>query len=335
MTRHAKLALAATFASGCATERSMLAPSGPAAKLLADIGWPLLLFFTATSVVMWLLVAWVAWRRTGTLAEHAPVDARGGMRWVAIGGFAIPAAAFTAAFVATVGTLSAFPMDHHPEHHQPDITVLGHQWWWEVQYRIGDSNQHFATANEIHIPAGKAVDVQLVSPDVIHSFWVPRLHGKVDLIPGMDNRIRVQADKPGVYYGSCAEFCGLQHAHMRFLVVADDGPAFESWLQRQREHAPNPSAGSAAERGKAVFLSGPCIVCHTVRGTEARGTVGPDLTHLAGRQTIAAYLPQDTATLHAWIVNAPSLKPGALMPALTQFTGPELHDLVAYLQTLK
>ncbi|MCA1828732.1 MAG: cytochrome c oxidase subunit II [Myxococcales bacterium] len=322
------LALAA-----CSTERSALHPSGPAARLLADLGWPILVFFTVTSVAMWALVAWVATRRTGTLLEHDGPDAKGGQKWVVYGGFVVPGVAFSAIFVATLRTMSAFPMDHH-QHHGADIRVVGHQWWWEVQYVRGSLNDFVATANEIHVPAGQQIDVELVSADVIHSLWAPRLHGKVDLIPGMDNFIRLQADRPGVYEGGCAEFCGLEHAVMRFKVIADEPAKFEQWLAHQREPAPEPSSAEA-RRGKELFEHGACALCHTVRGTVARATVGPDLTHLAGRSTIAAYLPRDVADLHAWIVNAPSLKPGTQMPALTHFTGEELHDLVDYLQTLK
>src|SRR5205814_7082516 len=193
--------------------------------------------------------------------------------------------------------------------------VLGHQWWWEVQYRMGDPNQYVATANEIHIPVGRPVDLQLVSADVIHSFWAPRLHGKVDLVPGMDNRIRLQADRPGVYQGACAEFCGLQHAHMRFVVVAEEPAAFEAWLDHERKPAAEHPPTAEAKHGKALFEGGACLLCHTVRGTNARGTVGPDLTHFAQRALIGAAFPQNVATLHAWVTNAPSLKPGALMPA--------------------
>ena len=337
MTRRATrfaAAVVACTALGCTADRSALSPGGPAARVLANLGWPLLLGFLAVSAVMWGLIAWVAWRRTGTLEEHAPPDAKGGLRWVAIGGFVIPAIAFAATFVATINSLSAFPMDHHP-HAEAEIRVLGHQWWWEVQYRMGDVSDYFTTANEIHIPAGRPVDLQLVSDDVIHSFWAPRLHGKVDLVPGMDNRIRLQADRRGVYHGACAEFCGLQHAHMRFVVVADDPAAFDAWLEHERHPAASRGLSAAAERGKTVFNGGPCVLCHTVRGTDARGTIGPDLTHFAERRLIAAALPQDVATLHSWVTNAPSLKPGTFMPALTQFTGSELQDLVAYLQTLK
>ena len=328
------------LAAGCGSQYDALSPAGPAARKLADLGWPILLFFVATSAVMWALLLWVALRKTGTLAEHAPHDASGGKGWVTLGGFAIPGIAFAAVFVATLRTLNAFPVDHH--HHgaqtlsggAPEIRVVGHQWWWEVQYLAGELNQFFVTANEIHIPAGRPIDLELVSPDVIHSLWAPRLHGKVDLIPGMRNSIRLQADEPGTYPGACAEFCGLQHAHMLFKVVADPPADYERWLAHERTAAAEPRSDEA-RRGKEVFLRGPCELCHAVRGTAARGTVGPDLTHLAARSTIAGFLPRDLANLHAWVVNAPSLKPGTQMPALNQFSGEELHELVAYLQSLQ
>jgi cytochrome c oxidase subunit 2 len=330
---------------GCESHLSALSPAGPAARLLADLGWPILIGFLAVSAVMWALTLWAAVRRTGSLASHAPVDAKGGQRWIYLGGFAVPALAFSAIFFATLRTMSAFPVDHHAGHHgaaeeqkgghrQADIRVLGHQWWWEVQYVGRGLQEFFITANEIHIPAGEPVDVELVSADVIHSLWAPRLHGKVDLVPGMNNFIRLQADRPGVYPGGCAEFCGLQHANMRFNVVADEPARYEGWLREQRAPAQEPK-DALAQRGKKLFMSGPCVVCHTVRGTAARGSVGPDLTHLAGRSMIAASLPQDIANLHAWVINAPSLKPGTRMPALTQYSGDELHALVAYLQSLR
>jgi cytochrome c oxidase subunit II len=323
--------------AGCGGPYDTLSPSGPAARRLADLGWPLLVFFTATSAVMWGILLWVALRRTGTLAEHESPKAGGGARWVVIGGFVVPGIAFAAAFVATLATMNSFPVDHshdQPGHGPADIRVVGHQWWWEVQYPKAPLNNFFVTANEIHIPAGRPVDLELISFDVIHSLWAPRLHGKVDLIPGMRNFIRLQADKPGIYPGACAEFCGLQHAHMLFKVMADAPDDYERWLAHQRSKAA-PPASAEERRGQQIFLKGPCVLCHTVRGTDARGTVGPDLTHVAGRSTIAGFLPRDLANLHAWVVNAPSLKPGTQMPALNQFSGEELHDLVAYLQSLK
>ena len=235
---------------------------------------------------------------------------------------------------ATLGVLSAFPMDQ-TRRPAPAIRVIGHQWWWEVEYLVGDLPQHFRTANELHVPAGQPVDVELVTADVIHSFWVPRLHGKVDLVPGLRNQIRIQAALPGVYAGECAEFCGLQHANMRLQVVAETPAAYVDWLQRQRQPAATP-VNAAARRGAQVFRDGACPMCHTVAGTGALATVGPDLTHVGSRLSLAAgTLPNDVADLHAWVVNAPSLKPGTQMPALTQLTGPQLHDLVAYLEELR
>ena len=332
------LVLAAMLAGelGCATARgrSSLAPAGPAARTLADLGWPVLIFFCATTAVMAALLVWVLMRRTGTFATHDPVDAGGGMGWVVAGGFVIPGITFTAVFVATLGVMSSFPMDPaRPP--VPAIRVIGHQWWWDVEYLVGDLQQHFRTANELHVPVGQPVDVELVTADVIHSFWVPRLHGKVDMVPGLRNHIRIQADVPGVYAGECAEFCGLQHAHMRFQVVAETPAAYVAWLERQRQPAAAAQEASA-QRGAEVFRTAACPMCHTINGTMALATVGPDLTHVGSRLTIAAgSLANDIANLHAWVVNAPSLKPGTQMPALTQFTGPQLHDLVAYLEGLR
>jgi cytochrome c oxidase subunit 2 len=320
---------------GCAVRtRSVLSPGGPAARTLADLGWPVLIGFSVTSLVMAALIVWLLMRRTGTFAAHAPVDAGGGLGWVVVGGLVLPGIAFTAVFIATLGVLSAFPMNHgRPP--SPSIRVTGHQWWWDIEYLIGDLPQHFRTANELHLPVDQPVDIELVTADVIHSFWVPRLHGKIDLIPGLRNHIRIQASTPGVYEGECAEFCGLQHTKMRFQVVADEPAAFVSWLEQQRR--PGAAvADEAARRGAQVFRAGACPMCHAVIGTGALAGVGPDLTHVGSRRSLAAgSLVNDVANLHAWVVNAPSLKPGTQMPALTQLTGPQLHDLVAYLEALQ
>jgi len=315
--------------------QSMLDPGGPTARTLADLGWPLLLGFTATSAVMWALLAWLAWRRTGTFGVHAPVGTGGGMRWVFIGGIVVPGVVFAAAFVATVGVLARFPVQHHHDG-DAEIRVTGRQWWWEVEYRPrANLPDRFTTANEIHIPVGRPVTIELVTADVIHSFWVPRLGGKVDLVPGMTNAIHLQASKPGVYEGACAEFCGLQHAKMRFQVVAQDPRDYQRWLEDQRRPA-LAAVGPQVERGERVFMRSACPMCHAVQGTEALATVGPNLTHFGSRRSIAAgWLPKDIATMHAWIMNAPALKPGTRMPALSQLSGQELHDLVSYLEALQ
>lgn len=320
-------------ASACVVDRSTLSPAGPAARRLADLGWPVLLFFLATCVVLWLLLLWLALRRRGSLDEHAPAGEGGGIGWILVGGIAIPALSFGVVFVMTLDTMAAFPV--HAGHHAPEVRVIGHQWWWEVQYLGGSLPDRVTTANEIHLPVGRPVEIELLSYDVIHSLWVPRLHGKVDLVPGHVNHVVLQADAPGIYPGACAELCGKQHANMRLLVVADQPEAFERWLAGQRAVAREPGTAEQT-RGRDVFQQAACPLCHTVRGTRALATVGPDLTHLASRRTLgSASLPNDVATLHAWVVDAPSLKPGVRMPALHEFTGPQLHDLVAYLRSLE
>jgi cytochrome c oxidase subunit 2 len=341
------VALAAA-AAGCDPPRmvvpagpTMMAPGGPDAASLARLGWPILVGFLVVTAVMWVLFLWAVLRRKGTLAEHAPVELKDGRPIVVVGGFIIPALAFGTAFVATLHTMHADGPEHPVQHmsahgpaHPVDIVVTGRQWWWKVDYASEWLPDRFTTANEIHIPVGRPVEVEIHSTDVIHSFWVPALHGKVDLVPGLTNRLTLQADAAGVYPGECAEYCGQQHAKMKFLVIAEPEDAFGRWQADQRQPAPDPGS-EEARRGRDVFLSKACVVCHTIRGTLAHGSVGPDLTHLGSRRTIAAgSLPKDLATLHAWVVNAPSLKPGTLMPRLDQLTGPELHDLVAYLQSL-
>jgi cytochrome c oxidase subunit 2 len=317
---------------------SILNPAGPTARTLSQLGWPLLVGFTATAAVMWGLIVWLARRRTGTYAEHAPISAAAGpeMRWVVAGGFVIPGIVFTGAFVATTGVLRAMPAPHESAGGRAEIHVIGHQWWWEVEYRPGeDGTRWFKTANEIHVPMGRPVDIALDTADVIHSFWVPRLAGKVDLVPGMTNHIRIQADRPGVFAGACAEFCGLQHAKMRFQVIAEPIADYERWLSTQSQPAVAPRDANAA-LGQQVFMTAACPTCHTIVGTSALATVGPDLTHVGSRRTLAAgSLPLDVATLHAWILDAPALKPGTRMPTLSQLTGPNLHALVAYLENLQ
>jgi cytochrome c oxidase subunit 2 len=316
-----------------AQSQSMMNPAGPAARDISTLSWIVFSIFMAVALVMWVLIGWVALRRRGSLAEHFPINVEGGLSWILVGGVVIPFVVLTLVFVLGLKTMSGFPMHDGPIN--PEIRLIGHQWWWEVQYVGGDPDVRFTTANEIHIPTGKMVDIELLSDDVIHSFWVPRLHGKEDLIPGQPNRIRIRADEPGVYRGQCAEFCGAQHAHMAILVVAQAPEDFNAWAAQQRAPAAEPT-NSEAQRGEQVFLSGPCAFCHTIRGTEAAGGVAPDLTHIAGREGLGANtLVNNTANLEAWLTHAQSLKPGVKMPDLTEFTGEDLRSLVAYLQQLR
>lgn len=214
------------------------------------------------------------------------------------------------------------------------IEIIGHQWWWEIQYDDAVPSRRVVTANEFHIPTHRPVALKVTSRDVIHSFWVPNLQGKRDLIPGYTTALWIEADRPGVYRGQCAEFCGLQHAHMALDVVADSDADFQGWLDAMRQPAQNPS-DAAAQKGRDVFMQARCAGCHTVRGTDAAGQVAPDLTHLATRSTLGAgTLPNTPEHLADWIRDPQHLKPGNQMPP-NPLTAGELQALVAYLETLR
>lgn len=215
------------------------------------------------------------------------------------------------------------------------INVYGHEWWWEIEYPNGEQPYRIIrTANEIHVPVGTVVDIHGTSRDVIHSFWAPNIHGKKDLLPGYWNDLTLEVDKPGTWRGQCAEFCGLQHAHMAFNIVAQSREDFDSWYLAQLKPAAEPQTTQTIH-GREVFLSHPCMMCHTIRGTTANSTVGPDLTHIASRSTIAAgTLANNTGNLMGWIANAQSIKPGCRMPP-NPMPSTDLNDLVAYLETLR
>lgn len=255
-------------------------------------------------------------------------NSRSGPRIVLFGGVVVPAFILFVVYgfiFATLRVLSTPAVA--PE---VPIHVVGHQWWWEVQY----PNQAFVTANEIHIPVGYPVQVTLTSQDVVHSFWAPKLHGKLDLIPVKINTFWLQADEAGAYWGECAEFCGTQHANMRLVVVAQPEAEFARWLADQQTAAAEPTE-PLAQQGQQVFLSSSCSQCHTIRGTGATGALGPDLTHLASRRLLGAgTVANNRGNLAGWISNSQHIKPGALMPP-SELTGPELQALLAYLATLK
>jgi cytochrome c oxidase subunit 2 len=214
------------------------------------------------------------------------------------------------------------------------INVTGHQWWWEAEYEDPVPSQRVTTANEFHIPVGRPVVLKVTSRDVIHSFWVPNLHGKRDLIPGYTTSIWLQADRPGTYRGQCAEFCGHQHANMALYVTAEPDAQFQAWLANQRKEAVQPP-NDEARRGRDVFLRATCTQCHTIRGTIAGARMGPDLTHLATRGTIAAgRLPNTRGHLAGWVLDPQSVKPGNQMPP-NSLPGADLQALLTYLESLK
>jgi cytochrome c oxidase subunit 2 len=214
------------------------------------------------------------------------------------------------------------------------IKLTGYQWWWGVEYQHPEIDRRITTANEIHIPVGRPVTFTMTAGDVIHSFWVPNLHGKRDLIPGQNTTISFRADRPGVFRGQCAEFCGYQHAHMALFVVAEPEQRFEEWYSNQIKAAVQP-ATDEQKHGQMVFLTSDCTLCHTIRGTDAGGRTAPDLTHLKTRETIAAGTLRNTrGHLGGWIVNPQSDKPGNRMPQHA-FSASDLRSLLAYLESLR
>jgi cytochrome c oxidase subunit 2 len=304
--------------------QSILHPAGPAAEHIAGLWW-VLLGVCAAIYVVFAAAALYATAHRGARAR--PMDAARELRSVLLGGALLPALIALCLFGFTLATLRA--LAPHGEQPRVTIDVIGQRWWWEVRY----AGAQVITANEIHIPAGEPVAVRLHSDNVIHSFWVPALSGKIDLVPGRTNTLRLHADRPGTYRGQCAEYCGLQHAHMAFLVVAQSRAEFDAWLARQRQPAPAPLSPSLAV-GQAAFRQH-CGKCHTVRGTGARGTDGPDLTHVATRRTLAAgTLPNTSAHLGSWIARAQSIKPGSLMPDIA-LEPIELQHILAYLMSLR
>lgn len=304
------------------------------ASQVLPLAWGVLLVsLVVIAVVSVLLVRSVFRSQTATVdgSNSAPVErpASGTPRTTV--GIAITAFVLFLSAVWTMATLAQ--IDRPPQEPAFTVEVIGHQWWWEIRYLSDQSAQNFTTANEIRIPLGETVAVKLVSRDVIHSFWVPALGGKTDLIPGQTNVTWMQVDEPGVYRGQCAEFCGLQHAHMALTVVAQEPEEFEAWRAAQIEPAPEANT-ERVQAGKTAFIQ-KCGICHTVRGTRAQGVVGPDLSHLMQRHTLAAgTLPNTPGNLASWIADPQHVKPGNFMPQ-PEVSAVELKRILAFLETLE
>ena len=308
-----------------------LTGAGPFAGPVVALTWGLLLVsVVVTVIVTGLVTAAILSRRTrGRPVSEVPVKPSGdGLRWLWIG----MAASTVALVVSLVWTVAVLARINAPATAPPlTIRVTGLQWWWRAIYQPDRPGERFETANEIRIPAGVPVRVELVGGDVIHSFWVPQLGGKTDTIPGRTNVMWLQADKPGRYAGQCAEYCGLQHAKMSLTVIAMPPADFASWQAAQRQAA---VPDSSQTEGRALFAQR-CAKCHAVRGTDAPGPTGPDLTHLMSRQTLAAgAAPNILGGLEGWIANPQGVKPGALMPAAL-LAGPQLQAVSGYLETLR
>jgi len=298
-----------------------------------------------------ILVLVIALALYGALSGPRKVSAGA---WVIGGGIVFPVVVLAVLLVHALRVGHALSA---PPARPADIEITGKMWWWDVRYRVADETPDVGSprppgrnkpnagqapepksvvlANELYIPVGRPVEIALKSDNVIHSFWVPALAGKVDMIPGRTTRIVVQAREPGVYRGQCAEYCGIQHSWMAFYVVAVPGEEYERWLANQAAPAKEPEQ-PFLRQGRDAFLGGGCGACHTVRGTPAAGTLGPDLTHLGSRRSIAAgRLDNHAGTLAGWIADPQSIKPGNLMPPTTVYTGEELRAVAAWLESLK
>jgi cytochrome c oxidase subunit 2 len=332
------LALATTWvvARG-ATNQSALEPAGVQATRILEL-WNLTLIVCSVVFAAILIAFFWALLRTGRATEETRPDLSSieyperHSRRAVFAATVVSVVLLCGLVVADVLTdraLSRLPVDDAIH-----IELTGHQWWWEARYRPENGLPGFALANELHVPVGRPVIVSLVAADVIHTFWVPNLHGKKDMIPGRDTTIEFRADHAGTYRGQCAEFCGYEHALMAFSVVAEPPAEYAAWAAHQSQPAPTPT-DTASGRGQQIFLKGTCAKCHTIQGTGANGTLGPDLTHLASRQTIAAgTLANNRGNLAGWIVDPRTLKPAALMPP-SRLPPDDLQALLVYLDTLR
>ena len=330
-------ALALLLLASCSDDSpSVLRPRSEAAERVEGLWW--LTFWTSVVVCLVVAAFIVQAVRRGRAAaakereggREEGIDKRPvlwGPRFIVIAGLVVSGVVLAGTFAVSLRALDALAGPSR----DPALTieVIGRNWWWEVRYPNGA-----VTANEIHIPVGRQVEVKLSTADVIHSFWVPQLNVKQDQVPGMDNRISLQADQPGRYRGQCAEYCGLQHARMVFYVDAQPQAEFDQWLAREGAPATEPTSPTASA-GRDIFLRSSCVGCHTVRGTSAAGTLGPDLTHLASRETIGAgTLPMERGSLSNFVRDAQDAKPGATMPP-TEVTPEELSAIVEYLMSLE
>lgn len=312
--------------SGCEDDApSTLESRGPAAARIEGLWW-LMLWISVVVFVVVVAMLWISIRRRRR-PEPSSREVRWGEPFVILAGVAIPTIVLVGVFVLSLRDMGALSAEGRTA--ELTIDVIGHDWWWEAVYEESGAR----TANEIHIPVDVPVRLRLRTDDVIHSFWVPQLQAKTDMIPGKTNEMWLEADEPGRYRGQCAEFCGLQHANMIFYVVAEPAASFTSWVESNSAPAALPESASAAE-GMEVFMSSTCVGCHTIEGTEANSDIGPDLTHLAGRETIAAGVLENTrGNLSTWIVDPQGVKPGAAMPP-TDLSSEELEALLDYLEQL-
>ena len=330
MRRRARLGIAVvvltTFVA-CSTKRSpaITDPKGSEAHTIAGVWWLMCGLAAAVYIVVGGFILVAAFR--GRRSEGGKASRIRDNTFIWVGGLIVPAVILLVLGAATVHASNSL---RKPEKDPLRIEVVGERWWWAVRY----PDLKFDTANEVHIPVGRPIEIGLDSDNVIHSFWVPQLGGKLDLIPGQHNVWRLKATKEGTFRGECAEYCGLQHAKMNFLVVAQSPASFDTWALRHKQPQSEPTSQLAAN-GQVVFMRAPCAGCHTIRGTTANGTIGPDLSDVGSRLALGANtIPNTDGYLSGWIVNSQTIKPGNLMPPIS-LSPDELRALTAYMESLK
>ncbi len=312
--------------SATAQLQSALSPAGAAAANIASLSWVLIASATLIFLGVMALLVWAIWPHAGARPLRTTL-------WVIGGGVVFPVVVLTALLAWSTARTPAWPARPPPGALMVGITA--HMWWWEVRYRDPASGQEITLANELHVPAGQPVWLGLSSPNVIHSFWVPALGGKVDMVPGRMSHLMVQADQPGNWRGQCAEYCGEQHARMALHVVAKPPEEFAAWLAAQARPTAAPSTAVLA-RGRDAFMAQRCNACHTVRGVAEDGRLGPDLTHVGSRLYLGAgtLLNQPGAMAH-WVAHTQDVKPGARMPSSADMDAHTLTALAAWLEQLK
>ncbi|PYT01625.1 MAG: cytochrome c oxidase subunit II [Acidobacteria bacterium] len=340
-TKHLKplaLASASFLFSSCGGNQSAVDAAGIQAERLQNLWW---LFFgvcTAVYIIVMtvLVIAFFRNRRAGadTLPEigHEP-PGENRAAYTVKGAVAVTVVILFVLMFVSFRTGSAINTLSQSED-QLSIKVTGNQWWWNVEYKDADPSKNVTTANELHLPLGRTVKVELQSNDVIHSIWLPNMHGKKDLIPNYPTVFYFRPDKIGTYWGQCAEFCGYEHAKMRFIVIVETPEEFDAWLKAGQQPSVTPT-DPTQQHGQQIFLTSVCTQCHTVQGTNASGRVGPNLTHVASRQYIAAGSLQNTREhLRSWITDPQAIKPGNRMPMNT-YSEEDLDALVSYIESLK
>jgi len=324
--------------SSCGGIQNAINPAGPHAQNLSNLWWLMFIVCSIVFVLVMIALLLSLGKRTAEAADRVPIleppqESERRRRNVVISATSITVIILFVFLIASYSSGRSLRLNE-PTKSGLSIDLTGHQWWWEVRYQDVDASNIFTTANEIHIPVGVPVMFSLRGADVIHSFWVPNLAGKKDLIPGKINTLWLKADKPGVYRGQCAEYCGLQHAKMALWIVAEPQEQFNVWRQSQTQQG-LPPASDVEKRGQQVFFAATCVMCHAINGTPAGSNIGPNLTHVGSRHMIGAATLENTRDHMAqWIKDSQTFKPGNRMPQ-NNLSEADLQSLVDYLQSLK